>query len=1633
MLGTNEAECGVWCKGTDPDVQPSGSMQCMHTGASSTPSSPTNMLGPSGELQSSGADGEESPGFGSQLLEEKNVWGMEGPREPCSAPCSPPLSHKGSGKEGPESTSDVQPGSPKQNQVRAIPDTDVNSVPPDSANYPTQPATDLPSVTGRVVNVNQDEKFENCSDDGSKHQNDPEALSSGFVALQVSTAVCRGLKRTGDLGPTELNDHHSDTAEAESGDLSKITENGEESLQGENPKSQRAEHDREAASCSLNNTDQGENDTSPGTPNPSQHEPHKEKNPGVLQVTCDICSASFRSKPGLTRHKAVKHHVRNSSVSQPSKAPRSALIPADHTSKAAPQKVPRRSLKVVKEKICSSQTPTDVDEHVPKKTCNRLEKEPSVQMQEVVSRVLSDLSVISLEVSQELHHTRFLHQEMEAKGQCVEARTAGEVSAGKLDPGRQGRKGEKGRRSQSKGLEGVNVSSEKKLNRKVRRRKAKAFASRHEPDRPCELEENSGSPPALLSPSLPDVMEGLHEPGGCISTEEQNRPNSSQHPQNAKQSPCAAELAEDLGDRIASSKEMASEEAATGTAACPEEMVDQVEGSTQACKVWVSGLVKQVGEGLGKVGKEQHHSANSMEKMDAETRDGLGSSSSRNWSSAPQSPPSPSHGVPLLETYDLEGSQMSPTHSALQPVPAASPTSAEPKHWAKAELQPSREHSLDEDSTFSQLFPRDNQFIRRKCTRVYGKRSKKPKPISEAKLQPAGAIDLFTIQVPSNLSDTSSFCITRDDPCEYETISIDDALTLNMCHGNKAKSGEDVLSESKSVALRSDGEKTNQDKEVIDLEDNVLTFLCQNTQMDSVRSMNIWCNLEKEGESLSAEMFEAPIGLESEQSLGEMSSEPPDLVEEPYNGRVSEDSVSPEFHTIDIERLNAKLKMRDVCFFGPCEDPSEDGSTLSLKPKPGQHSKHSRSKLEDGKLSKNRGDITIKAKDKQYKCKVCFQWFLTLGELDFHKLTHNPSPPPTCYMCVQRKFSSREQLRDHLKEKHAKNKAGLWACGMCLKEISDVWMYNEHLREHATQFARKGQAQKSVMGLPSCFGEDNDAVTHFLNTIMCRKPGRSSRHADSSCKHAVSRESRSPRELPLEQEAKVMKEPLESSIKVKPPALSSSKVSASPSPERNSKSEGTPKSVPMHPDCKDPSRDCHHCGKQFPKPFKLQRHLVVHSLQKIYLCHKCPMFYQETKELRNHLSQEHGIVEEQEIKHTTLYACELCADVMHVIKKSFICSMCNYTFSKKEQYDRHMEKHLVGSNKTFKFRGVMRPSTASREGREKGREDSSVREAMPPSKRRKPPPASFPTASGDPVVPQASVKTEEMAVTSGPELSHISALSIEELEKGAFDGKPLPFLDSPEFGIDFAGLTCNQAADQKLSPPHLTEKCGYADTPKRTSIGNKDEYITGLLENPDAATDAMDGIPFLQLAKKVSELPSPRAEAPPAKEIHRTLWGNPSEVSSWEGASKATSPGSAHHPLPLKDKTASPALNRAAKDSALQKKTAGGDAAPEEGQQGGLVKDKPVPEASTKDSSTSPKDHGGNPSRENMEGDGKKKKMRTPGLSRSEGSGELKRNDWSNGEGPAFQKKGEVRHANGDVRRRKAILGKSLQQVLAKE
>ncbi|XP_047202881.1 zinc finger protein 469 [Girardinichthys multiradiatus] len=568
---------------------------------------------------------------------------------------------------------------------------------------------------------------------------------------------------------------------------------------------------------------------------------------------------------------------------------------------------------------------------------------------------------------------------------------------------------------------------------------------------------------------------------------------------------------------------------------------------------------------------------------------------------------------------------------------------------------------LDDDTTFSQLFPRDEEAKRKKCPRVYSKRHKRQK-LSITSEVAADYLPADTFMQNKNQCGEPQSVQTISDQqsnrCEYETISIDDTIMLNMCHNS---------------TLKADGKpmpdfKQNNQQDVCELGNNLL-----NPLESTVNKSTVEWSLSRDFTGFKS----CPIVTsESSDSKHEEPLPAAPCTVEPH---VAEGAQS--FQTIDIQNINTTFQTPEMQLF----DSEKDVQVAPLPEAADTDGKEDeKSKKETERRGRKRQDGGMKVKDKQYKCKVCFTWFLTLGELNFHKLSHNPSPPPTCYMCVQRKFSSREQLRDHLREKHAKNKTGIWTCGMCLKEISDVWMYNEHLREHATQFARKGQTQGSMLGIPGCFMQET-AVKNFISSIMQQRPSKANRESSKATKE---------QEKAATGFVKFSEGAETKANKTKSSTGGGGKQSTLTPIEVLHKTE-TPKSVEMHPNCKDPSRDCHHCGKQFPKPFKLQRHLVVHNLERIFLCHKCPISYQEAQELKEHLRRAHEEVDDLDSKHTTLYTCELCADVMHVIKKSFICSTCNYTFSKKEQFDRHMEKHLSGGNKIFKFRGVLRPVKAS--------------------------------------------------------------------------------------------------------------------------------------------------------------------------------------------------------------------------------------------------------------------------------------------------------------------------------------------------
>ncbi|KAM9375804.1 uncharacterized protein znf469 [Pholidichthys leucotaenia] len=589
---------------------------------------------------------------------------------------------------------------------------------------------------------------------------------------------------------------------------------------------------------------------------------------------------------------------------------------------------------------------------------------------------------------------------------------------------------------------------------------------------------------------------------------------------------------------------------------------------------------------------------------------------------------------------------------------AQSATSLNSSALSPPSISPNLKALLDDDTTFSQLFPRDDDAKRKKCPRVYSKRNKRPKLSPPSSETPDYPMPETLLQNKDEFVENQAghtFTSNPSNHCEYETISRDDALMINVCHDSTLKADAAPLLDMKQSDRELCKNFLNPLESTVDKPPAEWSGSADFTAFDTSSSVTCDPNACTPEGPPALSPLPAPAG--------------------PYTAAPCIIEGLQTFPSIDIQNINTTYQLPDIQFF-------DTNTDILVAPTVATADMESRDEEKSRKVTEQRGrkrqDGGIKVKDKQYKCKVCFTWFLTLGELNFHKLSHNPSPPPTCYMCVQRKFSSREQLRDHLREKHAKNKTGIWTCGMCLKAISDVWMYNEHLREHATQFARRGQTQGSMLGISGCFMQET-AVKNFISSIMQHRPSKANRESNRAAKEQEKAD-----RTRGEGKSSEAAEP-------KPHRAKSSSGKSTLTPLEVLHKTETSKSVEMHPNCKDPSRDCHHCGKQFPKPFKLQRHLVVHNLERIFLCQKCPVSYQEAQQLKDHLKKAHEEVDEPDSKHTTLYTCELCADVMHVIKKSFICSTCNYTFSKKEQFDRHMEKHLSGGNKIFKFRGVLRP------------------------------------------------------------------------------------------------------------------------------------------------------------------------------------------------------------------------------------------------------------------------------------------------------------------------------------------------------
>ncbi|XP_036202846.1 zinc finger protein 469 [Myotis myotis] len=1055
----------------------------------------------------------------------------------------------------------------------------------------------------------------------------------------------------------------------------------------------------------------------------------KNRDPRGRPVTCEVCSATFRSGPGLSRHRARKHRIQGvtSQPSPPALAAPQSGEPAAQMSRPPGKKSRRAPGKEKPRHRLNS--PSHTARSPPVQGSRAPEDAPSPKMSKGLRQGVSIVRTPVSPLSREPHTPGLVKQEVGSKP--AEPRKWDLLQRDDPCPKRAERRGGKRR---GRAPMGIPRESEGKSNKKSRKPRARRFREESGPPvSPDVISDRSHWNPSTVTVNYPPPL------SHCLSPEAEQETEVIQLPLLLATELEETSTQKSPGKWVAPPGRMEglppAEETREPKAALARESWGPRETRT-------SGVCRELSRAAGGT-PAGHCSA-------AESGSGQGVWEGHKPPWGPSSPP---------ETC---GSEAGDTISSCLQGPLYNPEDRVQEHESVRDPL----SLFDDEASFSQLFPLGNHLTRKKNPRVYGKRCKQPKPppLPEP-WEFRGSETLPSAHMPTDLSDSGSLCLSLEDPWSDEAMGLPESFLLEGFLSSKMPGIDPWAPGPRLWALEPDPEADCAEQEP--------SCSAKDHPSEDIPELHMvpaaWRGLELRA---SAD--------ETASSLGDVSPEPPNLEQEHYNCGLPGNAVAPE-------RLSTRFEMQDICFLGPCEDPVALSNVSFLDFKATVNSQGSRSQRPEEVAKAKRApvrDRNARAKRTPYKCRVCFQRFHGLGELDLHKLAHSPSPPPTCYMCVERRFGSRELLREHLQEKHVQGRAGLWACGMCLREVADVWMYNEHLREHALRFARKGPARRSL-GDPSGSWEGDSTVTHFLSSMMgqASKPHRGKCSVGQANGGPAEREKPKPkaRTKNSNQDGTLM--PDSTLAKSSPstcanPALPSSSAtlpgstktcpSLSPAPCPNR--EPLPHTVPVHQDCKDPSRDCHHCGKRFPKPFKLQRHLAVHSPQRVFLCPQCPRVYPEPCELRAHLAREHGVREELELQHTPLYDCELCANVTHISKRSFICSTCNYTFAKKEQFDRHMDKHLRRGQQPFTFRGVRRPGASEQK--------TQAREGSLPSKRRR---VATPSSAPGPVVDRS------LSLGSSPTLSEASMPALLrpclEAAPGGTQGQPR----TPERPMDLEG------------------------------------------------------------------------------------------------------------------------------------------------------------------------------------------------------------------------------------------------------
>ncbi|XP_015351757.2 zinc finger protein 469, partial [Marmota marmota marmota] len=600
-------------------------------------------------------------------------------------------------------------------------------------------------------------------------------------------------------------------------------------------------------------------------------ESHAPAGPG-LPVTCETCSASFRSRPGLSRHRARKHPPRKPATCQPSPGARRGPRKRSHKGPGGDQPSPS----VTSPGRTSGPSPIQ-GSTVPEDTLGP-------ETLEEARRSPGEPRTPGSPLDQLPHPSGPVEQGEGVRASAPKPRRPGPPEVDQLPPQQTENREDQRRTAEPLG----SPKPEGKWNRKVGKRGA--GRARQESPAPASAGAGLGGRSASPVPAAANHAAANHAAllSCCLSRE----------------GACEASVGQWLRPATLG-PEVLEDEADTGLGVLSAEMAPKSPRDQQLHPGKMEGETEGVFPGELRAGwrgasarrcrgprdiREPELAAGSQP---AETSRGArGRSGKRTGERAPD-PPEASDSV--VGNTISSGPRSRPGARA----EVQGPQGTVPDARGPGPVDPPS--SLDDEVSFSQLFPLGGRFTQKKNPRVYGKGCKRPKRPPPTEPRSEGGDLLHPTHLPPDLSDSGSLCLSPQDPWEDEAAVLPEPFLLDGLLGSKVPS-LDPWAPSLSRWAPEPHREAGPGEEAP-------SCCAEDAESEAIPKLHMvpaaWRGL-----GLRVPNGETP-------PLGAESPEPPDLERERYDdGLPGSASLLPR-PAKDLDMLSAKLETRDLCFLGP--------------------------------------------------------------------------------------------------------------------------------------------------------------------------------------------------------------------------------------------------------------------------------------------------------------------------------------------------------------------------------------------------------------------------------------------------------------------------------------------------------------------------------------------------------------------------------------------------------------------------------------------------------------------------------------------------------------------------------------------